>query len=56
MTVMVPYMRNDVFVNREPTIRKLRDRIFPIGKSHSRVALFGLGGVGYACLSRVSKV
>lgn len=43
---MVPYMRNEFFVNREPITQKLRDRILPIGESHSRVALFGLGGVG----------
>ncbi|OJJ87138.1 uncharacterized protein ASPGLDRAFT_80025 [Aspergillus glaucus CBS 516.65] len=43
---MVPYMRNEVFVNRGPIIEKLKDRILPIGESHSRVALFGLGGVG----------
>lgn len=40
-------MRNEAFVNREPIIQRLRDRILPIGESHARVALFGLGGVGY---------
>lgn len=52
---MVPYMRNEFFVNREPITQKLRDRILPIGESHSRVALFGLGGAGYVCPPRVSK-
>lgn len=54
ITGVVPYLRNEVFVSREPVIQKLRDRILPIGESHTRVALFGLGGVGYVYLPRVS--
>ncbi|KAI9924003.1 hypothetical protein MW887_007461 [Aspergillus wentii] len=43
---VMPYARNPGFINRKPIVQQLRDRITPIGESHSRVALFGLGGVG----------
>lgn len=47
--VTVPYSQNSGFVDRKPVIQQLRDRITPIGKLHSRVAIFGLGGVGLVC-------
>lgn len=47
LTVMIPYPRNKNFINRKPIIQQLRDLITPIGETHSRVALFGLGGVGF---------
>ncbi|OJJ41230.1 hypothetical protein ASPWEDRAFT_731886 [Aspergillus wentii DTO 134E9] len=43
---VMPYARNPGFITRKPIVQQLRDRITPIGESHSRVALFGLGGVG----------
>lgn len=43
---MIPYPRNQAFVNRRSAIEKLRARLLGIGKAHSRVAIFGLGGVG----------
>ncbi|PYI10351.1 kinesin [Aspergillus sclerotiicarbonarius CBS 121057] len=43
---MMPYARNPGFVGREHTLSQLAERIMPLGKAHSRVALYGLGGVG----------
>ena len=45
-TVMIPYARNPGFVGREHILDQLAKRIMPLGKAHSRVALYGLGGVG----------
>ncbi|GKZ29449.1 hypothetical protein AbraIFM66950_004857 [Aspergillus brasiliensis] len=45
-TVMVPFTRNPGFVGREHTLSQVMERIMPLGKAHSRVALYGLGGVG----------
>ncbi|KAL3480031.1 hypothetical protein BJX99DRAFT_254916 [Aspergillus californicus] len=42
---MIPFSRNPGFVDRAPILDQLRDRTLPIGKT-SRLALFGLGGVG----------
>lgn len=55
ITVMIPYPRNQEFVNRKPAIEKLRARLLPIGKAHSRVAIFGLGGVGFVFHSTSPK-
>lgn len=46
LIVMVPYSRNPGFVDRNPIIQQLRDHIGGVGKFHSRMALWGLGGVG----------
>ncbi|GLA31285.1 hypothetical protein AnigIFM63326_009957 [Aspergillus niger] len=43
---MVPFTRNPGFVGREHTLSQVMERIMPLGKAHSRVALYGLGGVG----------
>ncbi|RAL05725.1 kinesin [Aspergillus ibericus CBS 121593] len=43
---MMPYARNPGFVGREHTLSQLAEHIMPLGKTHSRVALYGLGGVG----------
>ncbi|BCS00763.1 uncharacterized protein AKAW2_51104S [Aspergillus luchuensis] len=43
---MIPYTRNPGFVGREHTLSQVMERIMPLGKVHSRVALYGLGGVG----------
>ena len=43
---MIPYVRNPGFVGREHILDQLAKRIMPLGKAHSRVALYGLGGVG----------
>ncbi|TPR03470.1 hypothetical protein CAN33_000295 [Aspergillus niger] len=43
---MVPFTRNPGFVGREHTLSQVMERIMPLGKVHSRVALYGLGGVG----------
>lgn len=51
MAVMIPYSRNQEFVNRRPIIEKLKSRLQSIGKAHSRLAIFGLGGVGFVFLS-----
>lgn len=45
-TGMVPFTRNPGFVGREHTLSQVMERIMPLGKAHSRVALYGLGGVG----------
>ncbi|KAL4899128.1 hypothetical protein BDW74DRAFT_163919 [Aspergillus multicolor] len=42
---MIPYARNIRFVGREPVLDQLKSLILPTG-TNSRVALFGLGGVG----------
>lgn len=47
LAVMIPYPRNKNFINRKPIIQQLRGLTTPIGETHSRVALFGLGGVGF---------
>lgn len=46
LSVLVPYSQNNGFIDRKPIIQKLRDCIDRTGKFHSRVALWGLGGVG----------
>ncbi|KAI2937325.1 hypothetical protein CBS147321_7919 [Aspergillus niger] len=43
---MVPFTRNPGFVGRGHTLSQVMERIMPLGKAHSRVALYGLGGVG----------
>ncbi|KAL1985939.1 hypothetical protein VTN96DRAFT_7204 [Rasamsonia emersonii] len=43
---MIPYSRNPDFVGRNEILHQLKDRSKSIGEAHSRVALFGLGGVG----------
>lgn len=43
---MIPYSRNPDFVGRNEVLQQLKDRSKSIGEAHSRVALFGLGGVG----------
>ncbi|OJZ87092.1 hypothetical protein ASPFODRAFT_205968 [Aspergillus luchuensis CBS 106.47] len=43
---MIPYTRNPGFVGRENILGQVMERIMPLGKVHSRVALYGLGGVG----------
>ncbi|PYH36551.1 kinesin [Aspergillus neoniger CBS 115656] len=43
---MIPYTRNPGFVGREHTLSQVMERIMPLRKVHSRVALYGLGGVG----------
>lgn len=42
---MVPYARNDAFIGRRDGV--LADEIFDIEPGNKRVALWGLGGVGY---------
>lgn len=54
-TVKIPYPRNKHFVNRKPAIEQVKERLLPIGESQSRVAIFGLGGVGFVLLSRKSQ-
>ncbi|PYH97579.1 kinesin [Aspergillus ellipticus CBS 707.79] len=48
---MLPYARNPGFVSRENISRQLMERLMPLGKVHSRVALYGLGGVGKSQLA-----
>lgn len=55
MTVRVPYPRNKHFVDRKPAIEQVKERLLPIGESQSRVAIFGLGGVGFVLLSKKSQ-
>ncbi|KAL1965117.1 hypothetical protein VTN77DRAFT_6030 [Rasamsonia byssochlamydoides] len=43
---MIPYSRNPGFVGRNEVLHQLKDYLKLIGKAHTRVALFGLGGVG----------
>jgi hypothetical protein len=53
ITVLVPYPRNQAFVRRSGIAAKLRKQFghgqdCPRETSHSRAALWGLGGTGYA--------
>ena len=55
MTVIVPFTSNPGFVGRSDTLEKLQTR-FSFGErerttSQTRVALFGLGGIGYIRLN-----
>lgn len=43
---MVPFTRNPSFIGRDAYLKDLAVRI-ELGDRHSRVALVGLGGVGY---------
>ena len=43
---MVPFARNPCFVGQDISLEDLAARIGP-GNSHDRVALVGLGGIGY---------
>lgn len=52
-TVLVPYPSDPTFVGRSSILEKLRKQLGhgqdrPRGTAHSRAALFGLGGIGYA--------
>lgn len=49
----VPFSRDDKFVPRGRVVRDLLGMIKP--DSHSRAALFGMGGVGYYHLLRVEE-
>lgn len=45
--VTVPYSRNPSFVDRKPIIQQLKNRFMSVDRAGpSRLALFGLGGVG----------
>ncbi|KAL4986457.1 hypothetical protein BDW68DRAFT_178771 [Aspergillus falconensis] len=42
---MIPFARNQAFVGRAPILDQLKSQALPVGTT-SRLALFGLGGVG----------
>lgn len=44
--VSIPYSRNPEFVGRDKHLTALKSRSSSIGKVHSRMAIYGLGGVG----------
>jgi hypothetical protein len=53
MTVLVPYTSNPGFVGRLDILDKVKNALRPSlqhkqSTSQARVALFGLGGIGYA--------
>jgi hypothetical protein len=43
---MIPFSQNPHFVGRNEILRQLEHRFETIGSAHTRIALFGLGGVG----------
>ncbi|KAK3360381.1 hypothetical protein B0T25DRAFT_473595 [Lasiosphaeria hispida] len=42
---LIPYLKNDMFTGRTFLLKKLQQQLFP-SASQSRIALFGLGGIG----------
>jgi hypothetical protein len=42
---MVPFSRNERYIRRSDTLERLGDKL--VGEGHRRLALWGLGGVGY---------
>jgi hypothetical protein len=50
--VLAPYDENTTFIGRESILKQLQQQLLG-SASHSRVALFGLGGVGLVLLAGV---
>ncbi|KAK0722523.1 hypothetical protein B0T26DRAFT_851375 [Lasiosphaeria miniovina] len=48
--VLVPYPKNDMFTGRSSILKKLQRQLFN-SASQSRIALFGLGGIGLVYLA-----
>lgn len=47
--LQIPFSPDPEFVGREPVLRELHQKV-SLSNIHSRHALYGLGGVGYASL------
>ncbi|KAI6777751.1 uncharacterized protein J7T54_003808 [Emericellopsis cladophorae] len=57
--ILVPYPENEGFVQRVSHLRTLTSQLgfgTNVAKSRSRVALYGLGGVGYTFIARDCKI
>ena len=50
--VLVPYIENKTFIRRESILKQLQQQLLGPA-SQSRIALFGLGGVGLVLLAAV---